>query len=272
MSGSRRVITILGLVALTVTSCGGGKSASNSSTSTTSTRSPSTTATSIASTTTTTEPLTVNVTVSPDHIFAGTLVHFTVDIRGPGTLDSENVQFGDGGTSGANAGIIKCGASARADHTSSYEHSYANPGTYGFSDDVEVIGPPPVCASVAVTGTATVLVAASMPNAVGGAVQSPTGNIACGIYYGSGTEDKIHCATFSPPQTADMTVSGTVTRCSGSQCSLGNPGFNVPTLPYGAATGVGPFECVSATSGMTCTITGGKGFTISRSGIQLVGG
>jgi len=199
MSGFWRAVVSLGLVALAVTSCGGGKSASNASTSNTSTSSPpSSTATSIASTTTTSEPLTVNVTTSPDHIFAGAVVRFTVDIRGPGTLDGENVQFGDGGTSGANAGKIKCGDTARADHTSSYDHSYASPGTYGFSDDVEVIGPPPACARVTATGTATVLVAASMPNAVGGAVQSPTGNIACGIYYGSGTDDKVHCATFSP--------------------------------------------------------------------------
>ena len=65
---------------------------------------------------------------------------FTVEIRGPGTGNEEGVQFGDGGTSGANAGMIKCGDTARADHDSIYTHSYDAPGTYNFSDEVNVIG------------------------------------------------------------------------------------------------------------------------------------
>ncbi|MGO8872165.1 MAG: DUF6636 domain-containing protein [Acidimicrobiales bacterium] len=69
-----------------------------------------------------------------------------------------------------------------------------------------------------------------------------------------------------------MTVAGLVTTCSGSSCNLGNPGFNVPVLAYGAAIGVGPFLCVSASTGMTCTVTDGEGFTISRSGIKKIGG
>ena len=117
------------------------------------------------------------------------------------------------------------------------------------------------------------IVASPTQTTDGGVVQSPTGNIACGMYYGTGISDpKVHCATFSPPQTADMTVSGSVTRCSGSQCNLGNPGVGVPILAYGSATGVGPFLCVSTITGMTCTVTGGKGFTIARSGVRQIGG
>jgi hypothetical protein len=41
-------------------------------------------------------------------------------------------------------------------------------------------------------------------------------------------------------------------------------------LAYGAATGAGPFQCVSTVSGVTCTVTGGVGFMISRSGISQV--
>lgn len=214
----------------------------------------------------------MRVSVSPDHVFVGTAVTFTVEIRGPGTGDSEGVRFGDGAGSGANAGMIKCGDTARADNNSHYEHVYTAPGTYQFSDEVSVIGPPPGCVREDVTGTATVTVAYPMQTAAGGAVQSPTGNIACGIYYGSTPYDQeVHCATFSPPQTADMAVSGAVKTCSGTACELGNPGLNVPVLAYGRATGVGPFLCVSATTGMTCSVTGGRGFTISRSGIELIG-
>jgi len=282
MGGFCRAIACLGLVAAVATSCGGGESSSTTTTLTTGTTVPSvtspqsissTTTTAPSSTSTTAEALTVRVTVSPDHVFVGTAVTFTVEIRGPGTGDSEDVHFGDGGTSGANAGMVKCGDTARADNDGHYEHAYTAPGTYQFTDEVSVIGPPPACDREDVTGTATVLVAYPMQTAIGGVVQSPTGNIACGIYYGSTPDDqKVHCATLSPPQTADMTVSGAVKSCSGSTCNLGNPGFEVPALAYGSATGVGPFLCVSAITGMTCSVTGGRGFTISRAGIELIGG
>jgi len=167
MHGFWRTTASLGLAALMVTSCGGGRSASTARSSTTSTSGPGSTTTPIASTappstspaTTTTTPLAVHVTVSPDQVVAGTVVTFTVEIRGPGTLNSEGVQFGDGGTSGANAGMIRCGDSARADHTSTYTHSFDAPGNYTFSDAVSVIGPSPACAPENVTATATVSVA-----------------------------------------------------------------------------------------------------------------
>ncbi|MGO8872166.1 MAG: hypothetical protein ACLQPH_12350 [Acidimicrobiales bacterium] len=120
--------------------------------------------------TTSTEPLTVTVTVSPDHVFAGTVVTFTVEVRGPGTGNSEDVRFGDGGGSGANAGMIKCGDTARADHTGTYMHSYATPGTYQFRDEVDVIAPPPSCVHENVVGMATVVVASPMQAATGGVI------------------------------------------------------------------------------------------------------
>ena len=67
-----------------------------------------------------------------------------------------------------------------------------------------------------------------------------------------------------------MDVTGRYTTCTGQQC-LGNPGTGTPTLAYGTATGVGPFRCASATSGVTCT-AGGKGFQISASSITPVPG
>ena len=217
--------------------------------------------------------LSVAVTAGPDHVFVGTDVTFTVEIRGPGTGDSEDVRFGDGATSGANAGMIWCGDTARADRAGTYGHSYASPGTYVFGDAVDAIGPPPARAREDATGTVTVIVASPMQTTSGGVVQSPTGNIACGTHNGTDiAPPEVHCATFSPPRTADMTEAGTVTTCSGSTCNLGNPGIDVPTLAYGAATGVGPFLCLSATTGMTCTVTGGEGCTISRSGVEQIGG
>jgi hypothetical protein len=47
---------------------------------------------------------------------------------------------------------------------------------------------------------------------------------------------------------------------------------HTPILPYGSATVVPPFRCESSTNGITCTVTSGKGFRISRSGIEPVGG
>jgi hypothetical protein len=270
MNSVWRALGLLTLVAAATASCGGGTSASTSTTSGTSGQ-PGASATSTAPAEA--APFAVRVTVTPDHVFVGTVVTFTVEIRGRGTLSAEGVRFGDGGTSGANAGMITCGDTARADHVSTYTHAYGDPGTYRVRDEVSVLGPPPSCVPEHVTATATVLVAQPLPDATGGAVLSPTQNIACGIYFQSTSElQKVHCATFSPPRTADMTVSGAVTTCSGGTCSLGNPAPDTPVLDYGAATGVGPFLCISATTGMTCTVTGGRGFTISRSGITLVGG
>ena len=155
MSGFWRGFACLGLFAAATTSCGGGNSAGSTSTSV----SQRSTTTSVASTTATTQPLTVEVTVSPDHAVPGEDVTFTVETRGLGTLDSEDIHYGDGGTSGANAGMIRCGDTVRADDTGNHVHSYTAPGTYRFTDEVEAIGPPPSCAREDVTGAATVIVA-----------------------------------------------------------------------------------------------------------------
>ena len=114
----------------------------------------------------------------------------------------------------------------------------------------------------------------------GGEFQSPTGNISCEIDIAapSGTSPSggqaagstVYCVTFSPPEHVVMSADGALTRCTGSQC-LSNAGLDTPVLAYGTATGAPPFTCVSATTGMTCTITDGRGFQISRAGIFAVG-
>jgi hypothetical protein len=104
---------------------------------------------------------------------------------------------------------------------------------------------------------------------------SPSQNISCEIDYGTidtGTATKsVLCETISPPQSAVMSADGSLRTCSGMQC-LSNAGLNTPSLAYGDTTGVGPFRCTSTMAAMNCTVTGGKGFSISRAGINPTDG
>lgn len=104
-----------------------------------------------------------------------------------------------------------------------------------------------------------------MQTATGGEFLSPSGNISCEV-----STTKVLCQTGSPARSVTMNTSGSYTTCSGSQC-LANAGDGTPTLAYGKATGVGPFVCTSAISGVTCTANG-KGFVISNSGISSASG
>jgi len=104
-----------------------------------------------------------------------------------------------------------------------------------------------------------------MQTANGGEFLSPSGNISCEINYDRDGLTGAYCQTVTPPQSVRMDTNGSYTTCSGQQC-LGNPGINTPTLAYGESTGVGPFVCESASTGITCTANG-RGFLISRSGI-----
>lgn len=108
-----------------------------------------------------------------------------------------------------------------------------------------------------------------MQTANGGEFLSPSDNISCEIDYNRpGVASMAYCQTTTPAASVHMDVTGSYTTCTGEQC-LGNAGINTPTLAYGTATGVGPFVCTSASTGVTCTANG-KGFSISRSGITPV--
>ncbi len=87
---------------------------------------------------------------------------------------------------------------------------------------------------------------------------------------GQGVPDQTYCQTDSPPQVVRMSTDGSFKTCTGDTC-LGNPGQGTPTLAYGQTAGVGPFNCRSETSGVTCTVTSGRGFVISTAGITPVG-
>jgi hypothetical protein len=101
---------------------------------------------------------------------------------------------------------------------------------------------------------------------------SPSRNIGCEMNYqrGSGIPDETYCQTDSPPQSVHMSTTGTIKTCTGATC-LGNAGQGTPTLAYGLTAGLGPFNCRSEPSGVTCTVTGGRGFTISNAGVAPVG-
>lgn len=275
MKGMRRhrsiaTALILVLAASVGASCSGGTH-TTVQTPTTSTRpSPTLPATVPMSPTTTAEPVRARAAVNPDQGGTGTVLTFTVAIRGPGSLRGEGVSFGDGGSSGANAGDIACGATNRADHTSTYTHAYTRAGTYQFSDQVTVQAPPPACSIGHTTARLTVIVAAPLSEATyNGAFVSPTDNIGC--YIDPGPPGSLRCATFSPPRLVTMDASGSIQTCSGSQCELGNPAMETPVLPYGSATAGGPFQCLSTQGGMICTVVGHKGFQLSRSGVQTIG-
>jgi hypothetical protein len=109
-----------------------------------------------------------------------------------------------------------------------------------------------------------------MQSAAGGEFVSPSGNISCEVdYHRARVPDAAYCETLTPSRSVTLSVTGTYTTCSGQQCQS-NAGQGTPTLAYGTETGVGPFLCQSATTGVTCT-TGGKGFLISAAGITPVG-
>lgn len=266
MRCSRAAAAALGcLVAvLGLSTCGTGTTPRT----TTSIPHPKTRATS--GSTTTTIPLTTDVTVSPDQGVAGTVLTFTVDVRGAGALVGEGVMFGDGVTSGANAGDIRCGEAVRADHVSTYTHAYGRPGTYRFSDSITLQTPAPSCAVQRGTARVTVIAAAPLSDAtLNGAFVSPTKNIGC--FIDEAQPGSLRCATFSPPRLVSMDATGSFQTCDGSQCDLGNPAMETPVLPYGSATAGGPFQCLSSREGMTCTVVGHRGFDLSRAGVRAVG-
>ena len=107
-----------------------------------------------------------------------------------------------------------------------------------------------------------------MQTTAGGEFLSPTGNISCEVDYHRAGLTRAYCQTVKPARSVTMDANGSYKTCAGEQC-LGNAGEGTPTLAYGTATGVGPFRCESAATGITC-VADGKGFRVSTSGITPV--
>jgi len=117
--------------------------------------------------------------------------------------------------------------------------------------------------SVRETKPTTSVVLVPMQTSHGGEFRSPTGNITCEVDL-----TQAYCQTVTPARSVTMSSSGSYTTCKGEQC-LGDAGDGTPTLEYGQATGVGPFRCESAATGVTCT-AGAKGFRIANAGVTSV--
>jgi hypothetical protein len=99
---------------------------------------------------------------------------------------------------------------------------------------------------------------------------SPSRNISCEMNTGGRVgEDGVYCQTDAPPQSVTLATDGTFKSCTGMTC-LGNAAPDIPMLAYGKTMALGQFKCLSEESGVTCT-TGGRGFTINKSGIATAG-
>jgi len=130
--------------------------------------------------------------------------------------------------------------------------------------------------TLAVLATASVAVAAhgSAPSVRSAlAFRSPSGGIECELLYDEAIAyhgprlTQAYCQTGSPPRSVTMMSSGHLQICRGRRC-VGNPGVNVSVLAYGRQTTLGPFRCLSLTGGVRCRVSSGRGFLISRSGIE----
>lgn len=101
---------------------------------------------------------------------------------------------------------------------------------------------------------------------------APSGNLECEIdnQFGHSALTVAMCLTATPPQSATLGTDSSLKKCSGQGC-LSNAGLNTPQLPYGTSITLGPFTCLSMTTGMKCTLGNGDGFVLSRAGITPLG-
>jgi hypothetical protein len=100
---------------------------------------------------------------------------------------------------------------------------------------------------------------------------SPSRNLSCEIdFHRDQIPDETYCQTNEPPRSVHLSSNGALKNCDGDSC-LGNPGQGTPILAYGQSAGLGPFTCHSESAGVTCTVTSGRGFSISTSGVTPVG-
>jgi hypothetical protein len=102
---------------------------------------------------------------------------------------------------------------------------------------------------------------------------APSGNLECEIdnQFGQGALTQVLCLTETPPQSVTLGADSTLKQCAGQTC-LSNAGLNTPQLPYGTSITLGPFTCLSTTTGMKCTLGNGNGFILARSGVTPLGG
>lgn len=102
--------------------------------------------------------------------------------------------------------------------------------------------------------------------------RSPSGNIHCEIDFqrGSGIADGAYCMSVNPTQHVLIRSDGSwADVCTNDPMCGSNGPLDEGVLAYGQSAVLGPFTCLSAETGMTCTANG-RGFTVSSSGITPV--
>jgi hypothetical protein len=94
--------------------------------------------------------------------------------------------------------------------------------------------------------------------------------VVCQIVYSKGeaASNEIICGR-GKPGLAYLSTSGKFTKCPTCE---GDAGEHTPTLPYGKASKIGPFRCLSNPDGVVCTVPDGDGFLMSSSSIARVRG
>ena len=160
---------------------------------------------------------------------------------GPVTQPGDAAPAGGRTSNGATAGVPSAGAGAGSS------------------------APAATTTTAAATKAATGATFVPMQSSTGGAFLSPSGNISCEVHYQDAGLTEAYCQTRTPARSVTLDATGAYKTCTEGGC-IGDPGEGTPTLAYGQATGVGPFRCESATTGVTCTANG-KGFHIDNTGI-----
>lgn len=100
---------------------------------------------------------------------------------------------------------------------------------------------------------------------------SPSGNLSCDV----GDEDEVYCTSFSPPHEVSLHSDGTISIRSAAVPGLTHAASGVPILGYGQQDVRGPYRCLSAKVGVTCTVDEGPhkgtGFLINTAGVTRIG-
>ena len=102
---------------------------------------------------------------------------------------------------------------------------------------------------------------------------APSGNLECEIdnQFGQNSLTQAMCLTETPARSATLGADSSLKQCTGQLC-LSNAALGTPQLPYGTSITLGPFTCLSMTTGMKCTLGNGNGFVLARSGVTPLGG
>lgn len=94
--------------------------------------------------------------------------------------------------------------------------------------------------------------------------KTPSTNINCEL-----SADKVYCQSINKPNSVVLSADGTVKPCNGQSC-IGNGPLGTQVLAYGSSVTNAGFTCKSATTGVTCTVASGKGFTINDASVTTL--